>query len=325
VLYFKFIVLNILYCFDSNYNNQAFVSLYSLLQNINQKVNIYVIHKENSDSSFFPEKILKHQFLNLIEVSKFNKEDIDFYNLEDAHVTEATFYRLFMLNYIPNDLDFITYLDADIMCLSNPVELISKELKNLTDGDFEAGFAVESYKKSSTNDSFSRLNLNGEAYFNAGVMVFDVRKAKSNQFTKNIGKIITSLKENAVYWDQDVLNKYYDDNYLQISEKMNYKINFIDTDYSKFLNDKREQIVFVHYSGKFKPWSIRGIAHSSAFIFQDSYRKLFGRKYYISSSRKIIALKDMLKIIFSFKFQHIKYPISFIYYSVKYILRTKNG
>ena len=33
-------MLNFLYCFDQNYNIQALVSIYSLLENITEKINI---------------------------------------------------------------------------------------------------------------------------------------------------------------------------------------------------------------------------------------------------------------------------------------------
>ena len=67
------------------------------------------------------------------------------------------------------------------------------------------------------------------------------------------------IKLNAVYWDQDVLNKYYDDKFYELDENLNYKINFFEKDYTNLLTDNSE-INIVHYSGKFKPWSIRGIA-----------------------------------------------------------------
>ena len=36
-------MLNFLYAFDKNYNTQAFVSIYSVLQNVTEKINLYLI------------------------------------------------------------------------------------------------------------------------------------------------------------------------------------------------------------------------------------------------------------------------------------------
>ena len=52
--------LNILYCFDSNYDKQAQCSIYSLLQNVSEEINITIIHKNHSDVKFLHKKILNH-------------------------------------------------------------------------------------------------------------------------------------------------------------------------------------------------------------------------------------------------------------------------
>ena len=41
--------INILYCFDENYNLQALTSMNSLLDEVSEKVDIYIIHN-NPDS-----------------------------------------------------------------------------------------------------------------------------------------------------------------------------------------------------------------------------------------------------------------------------------
>ena len=38
--------MNIVYCFDSNYNIQAICSINSVLNNIENKVNLYIIHDD---------------------------------------------------------------------------------------------------------------------------------------------------------------------------------------------------------------------------------------------------------------------------------------
>ena len=38
-------MLNILYCLDENYNVQASNSIYSILENTKDKINVYIIHK----------------------------------------------------------------------------------------------------------------------------------------------------------------------------------------------------------------------------------------------------------------------------------------
>ena len=303
-------MLNFLYCFDSNYNIQTIVSIYSLLKSVSEKINIFIIHQSEETPEFLPKKILESENLNNIHVYKFNKSDLKFYNLIDAHVTEATFYRLFLLKYIPENIKNIIYLDGDVYCISDPLEQIKKEFQNLKSSGLEAGFSVETNRNDINQTSFKRLKLRGDSYFNAGVMLMDVEKARKNNFSKKVFDILAQIKEDAIFWDQDILNKYYDDKFLEITENLNYKVNYFDKDYTEIL--KQNNISLVHYSGKFKPWHVRGVAHSSSFIFQNMFYEVYDKKYYISNSRKIIAIKDFFKILINLKLEFINSPFFFL-------------
>ena len=48
---------NFLYCLDENYNFQALTSIFSLLDNVDEKVNIYVIHKNPKSFSVIKKKL----------------------------------------------------------------------------------------------------------------------------------------------------------------------------------------------------------------------------------------------------------------------------
>ena len=69
---------NFLYCFDENYNIPASCSIYSLLETFDEKINIYIMHKNFSTSDFLPKKILNHNMLNEVNVSKVNLKGLEF-------------------------------------------------------------------------------------------------------------------------------------------------------------------------------------------------------------------------------------------------------
>ena len=96
--------LNFVYCFDSNYDSQAFSSIISLLDNVNEKIQIFIIHNSYKNTNKFPKKILNHENLNTIEIYKFEDESIHFPNLDKAHISEATYYRLFFEYYLPDNM-----------------------------------------------------------------------------------------------------------------------------------------------------------------------------------------------------------------------------
>ena len=62
--------INFLYCFDKNYNTQAFSSMISLLNNTSKRISIYVIHDEENFKYQVPSRILNHKnLIFLIHIS----------------------------------------------------------------------------------------------------------------------------------------------------------------------------------------------------------------------------------------------------------------
>ena len=317
-------MLNFLYCFDENYNVQGFLSMYSLLEKVDIKIKIYLIHKSQKDNINIPSKIVNHKNLESLDIFKFENKDLNFYNLENAHVSEATFYRLFCTKYLPENLEKIIYLDADVYCINNPVSILINSFEKLDCSDSSVSFSTEKYQ-SEDNTDFKRLKLSGNKYFNAGVMLLDLKKTREDNFLTKSVNLINEIKEEAIYWDQDILNKYYDGDYFELDEGLNFKINLIGKDYSEILNTDKlsKEIYFVHYSGKFKPWSVKGSTHNASYIFHELYFELFNSEYYISNARKKQALIDILKIIFSLKIFNFKYPLKFFNTVMRYLVTKK--
>ena len=65
-------MIDVLYCFDENYNIQGFSSIYSLLNKSSTKLNVNIIHRTISDVNLLPKEIINHKNLNNINV--FRKE-----------------------------------------------------------------------------------------------------------------------------------------------------------------------------------------------------------------------------------------------------------
>ena len=90
-----------LYCFDQNYVKQAFTSIISILENVDQNIKFDIITNLSKDEIRVPKKIKNHHYLESISFHKINISNIDLYNLSEAHVTEATFidsfYRTILL------------------------------------------------------------------------------------------------------------------------------------------------------------------------------------------------------------------------------------
>lgn len=294
-------MLNFVYAFDNNYFKQACVSIYSLLESVSKPINLYLILDDSTKQTIFPSKLLTHQNLNFIEVKKISSVD-KFYNVNNSHITNATFYRLY-LSYLFEDEDInLIYLDSDIICLNDPILILDKTFNLMEDNNPKIGFADELHKNVS-DEPFTRLKMQSEKYFNAGVMLVNLEFWNKNNYTEKSLELVTKLKDKAKFWDQDILNCMIDGNYLSIENKLNIRKQ------SKLYNP--EDLLLIHYSGKSKPWDIGGIFEDQAVRYHKFYRELFGQKFhFVVKNRK----NSLLKLIKSLKyFNSIKVTLLFSY------------
>ena len=84
---------NFLYCFDSNYNVQATVSISTLLEKYDSEVNLYILYDNPRLFEKYKTKLKKYKNLNKIEIYKFEDTNYDFPNLNNSHVSYATYFQ----------------------------------------------------------------------------------------------------------------------------------------------------------------------------------------------------------------------------------------
>ena len=305
--------LNFLYAFDSNYNTQACVSIFSLLENVEEQVNIYVILDSSNINFAFPEAILNHKNLKNLITKEINSVR-EFYNVETSHISQATFYRLYISSIFENEQLKLVYLDADIVCVSNPLEEILEVFDNMKKEEKTLGFADEFYRHQN-DEPFNRLNMSNQKYFNAGVMFIDLQTWKLKNYSEKAIELIDILKNKAQFWDQDVLNSLIDGDYLTIDVKLNYRTSGID------VGKTTDDITFIHYSGKTKPWDIGGIFEEFSLIYHDYYKKLYGKTYHIISRNRKNSLIKFLKSFKYFRLISFNSYLKFISYSILAIFK----
>ena len=311
-------MLNFLYCFDKNYNTQALVSIYSLLENITEKINIHIIHKEPETFSRYYLKINDHQNIASLNIRKFDITNFYFPNIEKAHVSEATYYRFFIENFIDETIDNLIYLDSDIVCVNNPLNEIKITINELNNSDLTISV------KSELQSLSKNLELKSGKYFNAGVMIIKT----SEWYRKNLQDELTNLtdqhKEKLQFWDQDVLNIYFDGKYIELSKYLNFTLDM--KPFEKIINfDSLEmnKIKLIHYVGKFKPWSLRGIVNKKSEFYQNYYRELFPEKYHLKSSRKLNTIRDLIGSLKNNVFFKTKYPFRLFLLIINSLIKIK--
>ena len=298
-------MLNFVYCLDENYNKQSLCSIYSLLENIDEKIIINLIHKNPKTISDLIGTVSKHDNLSSLNIKKRTMKDTYYPKLNGAHVSEATYYRLNIEEYFQKE-EALIYLDSDVIFVDNPLNLFKYEIKNLINSDKTISAKTE---KSLASHGKNILGMTSSNYFNAGVMVIDLTKWRKAHVSENLYTTLKKLGDDIVYWDQDVLNLYFNGNFEELNPRLNYQVEMNKR--NKSSNDLSSEVL-LHYSGKFKPWSVMGATIKEANFFQNYYRELFNKKYLISYNYKVNALKDFLKILLSLRIFKIKFKIDFI-------------
>ena len=95
-------------------------------------------------------------------------------------------------------------------------------------------------KSSDNRKKFNNLKMVGDNYFNAGVMIIDFKKWKKNNIQSGLLKKMREIYKEVEFWDQDVMNSYFDGKYLEINNNLNFRINLGDeVQRQSKLNDKK--------------------------------------------------------------------------------------
>lgn len=277
--------MNLLYCLDKGYNIQTYISICSFLSNYDNDINIHIIHNEPASFDYFKNMLTK-EFKNLKSISIYKfKNTFKLPNASNSHLTEATYYRLLIEDYLPNNLEIILYLDGDVLGLKN----LTKDL-NIEVDDFKKSKMIISAKNVNYNNSM------GRDYFNAGVMLIDFRKWKLFNVKSKFLKIIKN-KDNFKFWDQDILN--------EIFPEFKYLNPILNEESS---NSPPDNTLLFHYSGKNKPWSIKGLIEQNSIIFYEFLLKSnYQPKFKIKKIDKyIFIIKNIKNIIRMKRFKFLK-------------------
>ena len=133
--------MNVLYCGDENIENGLIISVLSLLKNVKEKLNIYVLTMNLKDEKreiksisnlsidMLDEKVKKvnrESFVKKIDITELFEKELPAKNME-TRFTPCCMLRLFV-NKIPDMPDKILYLDTDVVCRQDCTEFYNQDI-----------------------------------------------------------------------------------------------------------------------------------------------------------------------------------------------------
>lgn len=262
--------MDILVTFDENYILPFKVMARSLVRSQPKaEVTFWLIHGKMAEA-------------RLVELNRFCQQEgagfqaihVPGHYFEEARVTDrypkSMYYRLLAAALLPDSLSRILYLDPDILVI-NPLD----DLWNLELADQEAFAAASHSVLGELSNSFNNLRLDTDhAYFNSGVILFDLVKARQIiDPDAMIHEVNNSQPLDLILPDQDLFNRLYGQYVQEIPDAVyNYDARF----YLAYLVNSKHQYnldwVFantkiLHFCGKTKPWN-----HSGPGVFNSVYK-----------------------------------------------------
>ncbi len=313
-------MINFIYCLDENYNTQCVTSIFSILEKTSEVANFFILHENPDSMDKILRKIDSHKMTNSVLIKKFDKDSSFFTNLEKSHVSAASYFRLYLEEYFDESLKYFVYVDPDVICNLDPALVINENIKKMDQIECSLGVVIEDINEVKTSNS-ERLNLSSKKYFNAGLMIINLSKWKKEKLNTKFTEILENKANKIVLHDQDVLNIFFDGEYLELSPYLNFTVPILRNDLNKKLRKfDRSEVIFYHFAGNRKPWQIKGLFEPLSEVYQKTYRKLFNKKYHFDNMSKKNTTKILLKTIRTRRFLELKYPFHYIYFTIKNLI-----
>ena len=266
--------MNVLVSADRKYLSKYKTMLYSL-KKYNSDFTVYFLNK-----SLSPRKMKKFQTYLKKKINcdcvEINMDEALYENLPINYerISLETYSRLFAQFYLPEELDRIIWLDADVICLKNIEDIYFQDFDNKSIiGTIDI---AEIGVKEEYQDKLG-LDLGGKHhYINAGIIIFNLKKIRETTTVQSISELCTELKDVIKYQDQDIINVLYKGDMKYESKYFNYLLF-----YTEFIEkEELEKISFFHYVEKEKPWRIKSNNAFSSYWWDIEVERGNRTKYY---------------------------------------------
>ncbi len=178
---------------------------------------------------------------------------------QPTHVTIATYYRLFVTEFLPKTVEKIIYLDGDIIVRKSLTDLWMTDMDN-----YALGVVGDMHEVKHIKSGRLPYDIKNEGYFNAGVLLINVKYWRENNCLKAFYDDIEKYQDLLILHDQDVLNITFHDKKKWLSVTYNMQTGFLFKNQKMWhvphieedLNVMKHDPIIVHYTTLDKPWKL---------------------------------------------------------------------
>ena len=251
--------MNILISVDQNYLEKESTMMFSLHKNTAENVVVYFMNHSLTakEISAFRKCLRKNGIFELHEIQVLETV-FDSCSLGNSHFSIEMYYRLIAQWFLPEELDRILWLDADI--------IVQKDLAAFYHQNFHNAYMVACADAKSNSVGVQKIKqklmLSDEhIYFNSGVLLLNLNKLRQSTTLEQITSCAVRMNERLTFPDQDLLNVLYTGKVQYADWKIyNYQIGTLD--HANAVD--QQQAAVIHYTGMWKPWNYKCINKQAA-------------------------------------------------------------
>ena len=244
--------LNIFYAIGKYFITYFSVSLTSLLENNKHlDLRIFLIY-DFEETDLLNDVVLFAENKYGVRLNLVYQDSSIFDNYRvDKHVSRNTYLRLLVADIIPANINAGLFIDSDTVVTGSLSALaeIGSDMEENKEGKIAPYiYAVEEVREQSAANSkrISDLGFKTDKYFNAGVMMINLKRWRENNISAKLINMSTTYMDDLLYWDQDVLNMFFVNQWQPLDATYN----------ALHLIWKRPEVpLIIHYAGASKPWN----------------------------------------------------------------------
>ena len=222
----------IVYCLDKNFINYTQISIDSVLRH-NKNVRIELIVPEYIDElSQYRQHICSSDKLKKLNVRNYDR------------ITAFTYARLFIPELL-SEYDKCLYIDGDIIVRTNMEELLNTDVQYIG--------AVEE-----TNKDWLLSGVEKDTYYNAGLLLMNLKSLRDDNFSKKCIEYILNYKEKYFgserTWlhDQTTINILYSEKITKLDKKYNEQLSWNPPTKYHEIEDKETNL---HFLTDYNKWN----------------------------------------------------------------------
>ena len=245
--------INVATALNSHYMRYTYVMLTSLFVNQTEAdIHVFLLHSDLSESEQECLQSLALSYGNTIHYLPISRESFPAELPTTQQWSLETYYRLLLLDILPEEIDRLLYMDVDMIVNQSIVELYQTDFEGAcfcACRDMTVNFPMSDVR----DEIFKEQIAAGFTYFNAGLMLWNVAALRGKYSFKDYMDLAGKLEYKMLAPDQDLMN-YMHWKQIKFVDEYRYDLFSKKAYYDGFRYEQvKKETTIIHYAGM-KPW-----------------------------------------------------------------------